>query len=387
MQPSERAKPTPVQPALATVFLVASSLAFVAGAGAAEPPALKELMPKGMTIGAALSQRQSDGKDGAAAKIVTRHFNSATAENVLKWEKVHPEPGRYDFAPADRYVAFAEKRGMEVIGHTLVWHSQTPAWVFAGKDGAPLDRETALERMREHIGTVVGRYKGRIKGWDVVNEAIDDGAEGTMRKSKWREAIGDDYIAKAFEYAHQADPAAELYYNDYNLTSAPKRAAALRIVNGLKRWGIRVDGVGEQGHWLIDGPSLGDIEATITDVAAAGVKVLITELDIDVLPRDPGMYGADLEKKAKFRAETNLYPDALPKEKQDQLARRYADVFGLFLKHRDKVARVTLWGVTDAQSWLSNFPVPGRVNHPLLFDRHGKPKPAFDAVVETLNRK
>ncbi len=142
-----------------------------------------------------------------ATAIVTRHFDSATPENLLKWEAVHPEPGRYNFEPADRYVAFAEKRGMTVIGHVLVWHSQTPAWVFEGKDGAALDRETALSRMREHIRTVVGRYKGRIKGWDVVNEAIDDGPEGAMRKSRWREAIGDDYIAKAFEYAHEADPA------------------------------------------------------------------------------------------------------------------------------------------------------------------------------------
>jgi endo-1,4-beta-xylanase len=354
---------------------------------AAEPPALKALMPKGMTLGAALGQRQSDGKDGAATRIVTRHFNSATAENVLKWEKVHPLPGRYDFAPADRFVAFAEKRGMEVIGHTLVWHSQTPDWVFQGKDGAALDRETALERMREHIYAVVGRYKGRIKGWDVVNEAFEDGPDGALRKSKWREAIGDDYIAKAFQFAHVADPKAELYYNDYNLTNPAKRAAALRLVKQLRGFGIRVDGVGEQGHWLLEGPSLGDIEATITDIAAAGVKVLITELDVDVLPRDPAMYGADLEKKAKFKAETNLYPDALPKDRQDALARRYADIFALFLKHQDKIARVTFGGVHDGQTWLHNFPIPGRVNHPLLFDRKGQPKPALDAVAAVLGGK
>ncbi len=344
-------------------------------------------MPKGMLLGVALSRGQVEEKDPVALAIVTRQFDSATPENLLKWELVHPQPDRYDFEPADRLVAFGEKRGMAVIGHTLVWHSQTPAWVFAGKDGAPLDRETALARMREHILAVVGRYKGRIKGWDVVNEAISDDAQGTPRKSKWRDAIGDDYIAKAFEYAHEADPAAELYYNDYNLTNAPKRATAIRMVKDLKARGLRVDGIGEQGHWLIDGPSLADIEATITDIAGAGVKVVITELDVDVLPRDPGMYGADLEKRAKFRAETNLYPDALPKEKQEQLARRYADIFALFLKHREKIARVTFWGVTDAQSWLNGFPVPGRVNHPLLFDRSGQPKPAFDAVVEVLKRK
>jgi endo-1,4-beta-xylanase len=368
------------------VLAVSSSLFLAVPGGAAEPPSLKELMPKETLIGVALSQRQSDGRDGRAASIVTRHFESATPENILKWEKVHPAPGRYDFAPVDRFLAFAEKRGMVVIGHCLVWHSQTPAWVFEGKDGAPLDRETALARMREHIQTVVGRYKGRIKGWDVVNEAIADGPEGGLRKSKWREAIGDDYIAKAFEYAHQADPQAELYYNDYNLANAPKRAAALSLVKQLKAWGIRVDGVGEQGHWLIDWPSPAEIETTITDIASAGFKALITELDVDVLPRDPGMYGADLEKRARYKAETNLYPDGLPKAKQDELARRYAEIFAVFLKHHDKVPRVTFWGVTDAETWLHNFPVPGRVNHPLLFDHKGQPKPAFDAVVEVLRK-
>jgi endo-1,4-beta-xylanase len=378
-----------MRPLRKDAFLVASGLAasLAAPASAAEPPGLKDLMPKGMVIGVALSQRQSDGKDPVATRIVTRNFSSATPENVLKWEAVHPEPGRYNFEPADRFLAFAEKRGLRPIGHVLVWHSQTPAWVFAGKDGEPLDRATALARMREHIFTVVGRYKGRIKGWDVVNEAFDDGPEGTLRKSKWREAIGDDYIAKAFEFAHRADPEAELYYNDYSLQNPAKRAAALRLLKQLRQWGLRIDGVGEQGHWLIDDPSLSAIEATITDIAAAGFKVLITELDIDVLPRDPAMYGADLEKKAEFKAETNLYPAGLPKEKQDELARRYADIFALFLKHREMIPRVTFWGVTDAQSWLSHFPVPGRVNHPLLFDRQGKPKPAFDAVLETLKKK
>jgi endo-1,4-beta-xylanase len=362
------------------------ALAVVAAMGA-DRPALKAVMPKGMLLGVAVSQSQVEEKDAAAVALVTRHFDSITPENLLKWEAVHPEPDRYNFAPADAFVAFGEKRKMTVIGHTLVWHSQTPAWVFAGKEGAALDRETALARMREHIQAVVGRYRGRIKGWDVVNEAINDDAEGAMRKSKWQQAIGDDYIAKAFEFAHAADPQAELYYNDYNLTSAPKRATAIRIVKDLKARGIRVDGIGEQGHWLLAGPSLAEIEATITDIGAAGVKVLITELDVDVLPRDPGMYGADLEKRAKFKAETNLYPDSLPANKQAELARRYADVFALFMKHREKVARVTFWGVDDGHSWLNGFPIPGRVNHALLFDRQLRPKPAYDAVVETLSKK
>lgn len=229
---------------------------------------------------------------------------------------------------------------------------------------------------------MVGRYRGRVHGWDVVNEAVDE--DGSLRKTKWSKAIGEDFIAKAFEYAREADPRAELYYNDYNLWKPAKREAALRIVAQLEARGLRIDGVGEQGHWLLEGPSIAEIEATITDVARAGVKVMITELDVDVLPREPGMYGADLAQKAKLRAATNPYPDGLPTDKQRQLARRYADIFALFLKHRDKLARVTFWGVHDAQSRLNDFPVPGRVNHPLLWDRQGRPKPAFEAVARVL---
>jgi endo-1,4-beta-xylanase len=366
------------------LFVSMTAGALAQAPAAKELASLKELMPKGILLGVAVSQGQVEGKDAVGGPIIARHFDSITPENLLKWQPVHPEPDRYNFAPADAYVAFGEANKMAVIGHTLVWHSQTPAWVFAGKDGAALDRETALARMKEHITTVVGRYKGRIKGWDVVNEAINDDAAGTMRDSPWRKAIGDDFIAKAFEFAHAADSDAELYYNDYNLTSAPKRATAIKIVKELKARGLRVDGIGEQGHWLLGGPPLADIEATITEIAGAGVKVLITELDVDVLPRDPGMYGADLEKRGKYRAETNLYPDGLPADKQQELAKRYADVFALFLKHKDKLGRVTFWGADDGHSWLNGFPIPGRTNHPLLFDRQGQPKPAFDAVVSTL---
>jgi endo-1,4-beta-xylanase len=374
------------RPEAAGLGVLAAALTAVAAVGA-QAPALKDLMPEGILMGVAVSQGQVEGKDEVAAGLLARHFDSLSPENLLKWGPVHPEPERYDFAPADAYVAFGEQRKMTLIGHTLVWHNQTPAWVFAGKDGAPLDRETALARMRAHIQTVVGRYRGRLKGWDVVNEAINDDAAGSLRKTKWREAIGDDYIAKAFEFAHDADPQAELYYNDYSLTNPAKRATAIRIVKDLKARGLRVDAIGEQGHWLLDRPSLAEIEATITDISAAGLKVLITELDVDVLPRDPGMYGADLEKKAKYKAGTDLYPGGLPPQKQAELARRYADVFALFVKHRDKIGRVTFWGVDDRQSWLNGFPIPGRTNHPLLFDRQGQPKPAFEAVVQALTRK
>jgi endo-1,4-beta-xylanase len=359
-----------------STLLAAAAATLLAAVAAAEPPALKSVAPPGLRIGVALGRKQSDGKDPAGLALVARHFNQLTPENVLKWGPVHPEPGRYDFEPADRFVALGERHGMFVVGHVLLWHQQTPSWVFAGPDGGKLDRETALARLKEHIATVAGRYKGRIGGWDVVNEALDE--DGTLRKTSWLEAIGDDYV----EYAREADPQAELYYNDYNLWKPAKRDAAIRLVLGLKAKGLRVDGIGEQAHWGVDDPPLADIDAALGAMRAAGLVPHITELDIDVLPRDPDMWGADLSKKQQIRAATNVYPDGLPPAMQEKLARRYADVFRLFLKHG--VARVTFWGVTDADSWLHDFPIPGRVNYPLLWDHDGREKPAFDAVVEVL---
>ena len=351
-----------------------------AAALAPETPPLKSIAP--FRIGAAINRTQSADGDPVATAIVTRQFNTVTAENDLKWEKVHPGPNRYDFEPSDRYVDFGTRNGMFVVGHVLVWHQQTPAWVFAGEGGGKLDRETALGRMKEHIAAVVGRYKGRIGGWDVVNEALEE--DGSLRTTPWLEAIGEDYIAKAFELAHDADPSAELYYNDYNLWKPAKRDAAIRLVQALKAKGLRVDGIGEQAHWGIDDPPLEAIDAELAAFRASGTTPLVTELDVDVLPRDPDMWGADLAKKAKIRATTNVYPDGLPDAVQQKLARRYADVFGLFLKHG--VGRVTFWGVTDATTWLDDFPVPGRVNYPLLWDRKGREKPAFEAVADVLEK-
>ena len=349
-------------------MITAAGFALLAAA-AQQEAALKELMPKGMVIGVALNQRQFEGVDAAAVDIITKQFNQISPENVLKFQPIHPAADRYAFDAADRYVQFGVDRRMQVIGHTLVWHSQTGAWVFQGADGKPADRDTLLARMRDHIRTVVGRYKGKIHGWDVVNEAIDE--DGSLRKSPWQVGIGDDYIAKAFEFAREADPGAELYYNDFNLEKPAKRAGVIKLVRDLQARKLRIDGIGNQAHWRLETPAIEEIDTALVELHATGLKVMYTELDINLLPNTPR--GAD-------PAIANPYANGLPEEVQHQLARRYADVFRVFLKHRDAVTRVTFWGLSDADSWLNR----GRMNYPLLWDRQRQPKPAFAAVVDAL---
>jgi len=350
-----------------------------------EQPVLKEAFKEAFLIGAALNRAQFYEEDARGASLVKRHFNTITPENVLKWESVHPQPGKYDVEAADRYVAFGEENGMLIIGHTLVWHNQTPGWVFQDDKGHAVDRDTLLARVREHIHTVVGRYKGRIKGWDVVNEALNE--DGTLRGSLWLKIIGEDYIAKAFEFAHEADPQAELYYNDYSLENEAKRNGAIELIKKLKAQGVPLTGVGLQGHYRMNWPALEQVDATIAAFESLGVKVMITELDIDVLPDAMAYRSADITTLSlELQAQLNPYTNGLPDSVQQALAKRYADLFGVFLKRRSVITRVTFWGVTDGDSWLNNWPVRGRTNYPLLFDRKGPPKPAFEAVIHAAQK-
>jgi endo-1,4-beta-xylanase len=274
---------------------------------------------------------------------------------------------------------------MFIVGHTLVWQHQIPAWVFNDDAGNLLSREALLARMKEHIFTVVGRYKGRVNGWDVVNEALTD--SGQFQRTTWFHIIGEDFIAKAFEYAHQADPNAELYYNEYSLEQPAKREACVRLVKDLKAKGLRIDGVGIQGHWGMKYPTSKELDAFIDAFAALGVKVMVTELDIDVLPSATQYMGADINVRFELRKGLNPYANGLPDDIQKKLADRYAGLFAILLRHKDTVSRVTLWGVYDKTSWLNNWPVRGRTNYPLLFDRNYQPKPAFDAVIKVVNTK
>ena len=347
----------------------------------AQPATLKDAFQGIFRIGAALNPSQFEERDARSVAIVTAQFNTISPENVLKWEAIHPRPDAYNFDPADRYVAFGEKYKMFIVGHNLVWHSQTPRWVFQDEKGAPLTRDALLERMHDHIRAVVGRYKGRIAGWDVVNEALND--DGTLRKSPWLNIIGEDYIAKAFQFAHEADPAAELYYNDYSVENEAKRKGAVELIKKLQAQSIPVTAIGLQGHDKLDWPTARQQADTIEAFAALGIKVNITELDVDVLPRNAPGNSADVSATAASGAGANPYTASLPDSVQQALANRYAELFGIFVKYRASIGRVTFWGVTDGGSWLNNFPIRGRTNYPLLFDRDGKPKPAFFSVMAT----
>ena len=359
------------------VFAAACALA---AAGAADgDKSLKDAFKGRFFVGAAVNPRVYRGASSPVACLVAREFNTITAENDMKPQSLQPFEGRFRWDAADRFVAFGETNGMKVIGHCLVWHSQTPDWFFRDSDGEPVGREKALERMRAHISAVVGRYKGRVKGWDVVNEAFDDG--GRMRRSPWLRAVGPDYIEHAFRFAHAADPAAELYYNDFNMFARGKREAVVRLVRRLKEAGVKIDGVGMQSHVGLNRPNLADYEASIAAFAAEGVKVMITELDVSVLPAAWGL-SAEVSRSHDYDEKFNPWKDGvLPDEMQQRLARRYEELFRIYLKHADSIDRVTFWGVGDGMSWLNNFPVRGRTDYPLLFDRSLKPKPCAAAVL------
>jgi endo-1,4-beta-xylanase len=346
---------------------------------------LKTVFKSEFPIGVAVNEAQIAGRDKRGNSITQTQFNSISPENMMKWERIHPRPGVYSFDLPDRYVAFGEAHHMLIVGHTLVWHNQTPDWVFRNDQGDLVDRETLLRRLHDHIQMVVGRYRGRIQSWDVVNEVLDE--NGALRQSLWLRIIGEDYIAKAFEYAHEADPSAQLTYNDYSLENKAKRDGAIALVRKLKSEGVPINAVGLQSHDSLSWPTLEAEDATIAAFQSLGIKVNISELDVDVLPRATAQQTAEVSLKVKADARLDPYAGGLPSAEQQALAKRYADLFRVFTKYHDVISRVTFWGVTDADSWLNNWPVRGRTNYPLLFDRNDNPKPAFAAVIQVVSEQ
>jgi endo-1,4-beta-xylanase len=366
---------------------VLALLAACSIAHATQVSTLKDAYANDFLIGTAVNTQIVSGEDTASAVLVPLHFNAITAENVMKAEVINPRPGIYDFAAADAFVDYGRRHDMFVIGHTLVWHNQTPDWFFHDKNGRPNTPAAQLERMRSYIATVAGRYAGRVDAWDVVNEIIDE--NGAYRDTVWTRSVGDGdtVVREAFRAAQRADPHAELYYNDFNTWRPEKRDGIVRMVKMLQDAGIRIDGIGMQGHWGLDYPSLHDIEAAIDAYAALGVKVMITELDVDVLPltKEGQVIGTVMAhpqfQLPEFKRYLDPWPNGLPDEVQQQLATRYAELFALFHRKRDVISRVSVWGVHDGMSWKNDYPVPGRTNYPLLFDRQWQPKPALDAVL------
>lgn len=367
---------------------LALSVLAMSTATAKEASTLKNAYKDAFLIGTALNTALVSGKDASGQALVPIHFNSITVENVMKAEEINPEPGVYNFGPADAFVEYGEKHKMFIIGHTLVWHNQTPDWFFKDKDGNPNTREQQIERMRKHIEVVAGRYKGRVHAWDVVNEVI--GEDGNYRPTTWVNAIGDgdELVRLAFKFTSQYAPDAELYYNDFNAWRPEKVKGIVRMVKMLKEAGIRIDGIGMQGHWGLNYPSTEHIEAAIDAYAALGVKVMITELDVDVLPltKEGQIIGQGMMhpqfQLPEFERFLDPYKDGLPAEVDRQLADRYAELFRIFYRKRDAIDRVTLWGVHDEMNWKNGYPIPNRTNYPMLFDRARKPKQAFHAVLE-----
>lgn len=347
---------------------------------AAKEDTLKDALQGKFFIGAAVNVDQMAGKDSLAIEVVKKNFSSIVAENCMKMENIHPVKGEFFFDEADAFVEFGEKNNMKIIGHTLIWHSQAAKWAFVDDEGKDVSREELIERMRNHIHTIVGRYKGRVHGWDVVNEAILD--NGEWRQSKWYTIIGPEFVQLAFEFAHEADPNAELYYNDYNEWIPAKRDGIYNMVKDLIDKGVKVDGIGLQGHIALDSPSIELYEEAIVKYASLGVQTMVTELDITVLPWPSQQVTADISFSAELSTEYNPFVNGLPDSVSVELTNRFASFFELFLKHQDKIDRVTLWGVHDGQSWKNNWPIRGRKDYPLLFDRQYQSKPAVQRIIE-----
>lgn len=349
---------------LALMLLVSSYTGF-----AQVQKGLKDYYQAYFPIGVAVNPRML--QEGPDAALIKTQFNSITPENAMKMGPIHPQEDKYFWKDADFIVDFAQKNGLKVRGHTLCWHNQTPSWFFTDAEGKQVSQEVLLDRMQKHINEVVSRYKGKIYAWDVVNEAVPDTGTATYRQSKFYEIIGEDYLEKAFQYAHQADPDAQLFYNDYNTENASKREKIYQLVKKLKDKGIPIHGVGLQGHWSLYEPTAKELEESIAKFAGLGLKVQVTELDVSVYPKEHERREKKATDKSEFTSQMN-----------DKQATHYKMLFEVFRKHRNTITGITFWNLSDKYSWLDNFPVPGRKDYPLLFDQNNQPKKAFSEVIK-----
>ena len=354
--------------AMLGLIILGVSCAYVAEIAEERPvPSLKEVFkdyfPIGVSIGIPMISTPQ------FRDFLLKQFNSVTAENQMKMNGLHPSDGMFHFDNADRIVNFALQNNIKVRGHTLIWHGSTPEGFFFGNDMKPLDKELLLKKMENYIKTVVGHFKGRVYCWDVVNEAVADGVEN-FRRSMWLKYIGKDYVEKAFRWAHEADPGALLFYNDYNAIIPGKRQKIYNLIKRLKKKGVPIHGVGIQGHWYLNWPPIHDVKSAIKIYASLGVEVQITEMDISFYSWE--------DRSSRYRRLTDRM--------EVRQAKRYKELFEVFRKYPDVITGVTLWGLYDGHTWLDFFPVKGRKNWPLLFDVGLEPKKAFWEIVEFRNR-
>ena len=357
-------------------FFIGFSLLFllvntstIKGQSVQQTKGLKDYYQNYFPIGVAVSPQSLKNADQVA--LILKNFNSITPENAMKMGPIHPEEYRYDWKDADSIVAFAQLHGLKVRGHNLCWHEQTPDWMFVDKDKKLVTKEVLLQRLKSHIDSVVGRYKGKIYAWDVVNEAIDDDSTKFLRNSLWYQICGEDFILKAFEYAHAADPDAVLFYNDYNTERPEKRERVFKLLKKLIDQKIPVQAVGLQAHWSLFEPTQKELVATIERFASLGLKVQVTELDISVYPWE--------KSKRDLRAGVS---DKFTADMQQKQAAQYGMAFKEFRKYKKVISGITFWNISDQYSWLDEYPVKGRKNYPLLFDQQLQPKKAYWEVVK-----
>lgn len=344
---------------------------------------LREACPQ-FVIGVAIAEGTAASYSAKELSLLERHFSCVTPENCMKMEVVQPAEGHFDFAQADAIVDFAEARGLKVCGHTLVWakDDRTPAWVFRDGD-KPANRELVLARMRNHIKTVVSRYRGRIAAWDVVNEALDDGSHH-LRPSGWEKVSGIDFIEEAFRCAHECDPGAMLIYNDYDTERPEKRRKLVHLIGDLQGRGVPIHAIGIQGHWEVGRVPFEAIDEQFTTIRNTSLRAVISELDLSVVPRSK--WWADGGAHRDELAKTDPYASGCSESLVNQQADEYRRLFGMFRRHADTISRITFWNLHDGQSWLNKFPWT-RTDYPLLFDRQCEPKPAFYAILKEMAEK
>ncbi|MDA3822136.1 MAG: endo-1,4-beta-xylanase [Bacteroidales bacterium] len=361
-------------------MLFASALAGCVSNDKTETDSLKAALKDNFLIGVAVNDYQSSGKDSLATAVVEKHFNSIVAENCMKMEEIHPEEDVFYWEDADAFVEFGEANDMHIVGHTLVWHSQTAPWIFIDENGDDVSREVLINRMKNHIQTIVTRYKGRVDGWDVVNEAIE--GDGAWRKSKWYKIIGPEFVELAFKFANEADPDAELYYNDYGVSGSAKADGIYNMVKELLEKGVKIDGIGLQGHLNFDMPKISEMEESIEKLSSLGLNLMITELDMTIIPWPSDEVTAEVSLSYELSKEYDPYSEELPDSVHKQVMQRYKGFFEMFLKHHEKISRVTFWGVHDGNSWRNNWPIEGRTDFPLLFDRNYQMKEGVEEILE-----